>query len=78
MSAERPRSQPASAFAAAVRDARERASLSAEEVAERVGIEPSAYAAIERGEGDVDLELIVQIAGALGLSGAELGELAQL
>jgi XRE family transcriptional regulator, regulator of sulfur utilization len=72
MPTERPRPQPASAFAEAVRGARERAGLDAGEVAERVGIDPPAYAAIERGEHKVDLELVVRLAEALDLTAAEL------
>jgi transcriptional regulator with XRE-family HTH domain len=78
MSSERPRPQPAPAFAAAVRDARERAGLDAVELADRAGIEPSAYAAIERGESELELETIVQIAAALGISGSELLARAEL
>lgn len=54
MSTERQMPPPALAFAGAVRDAREQAGLGAREVAERVGVEPSAYAAIEHGEHEVD------------------------
>ncbi|HTZ88124.1 MAG TPA: helix-turn-helix transcriptional regulator [Solirubrobacteraceae bacterium] len=72
MSSERPSPQPASAFARAVRDAREQAGLSPDELARQIRLQPSAYAAIERGEGEVDLELIVSIAGALELSASEL------
>jgi transcriptional regulator with XRE-family HTH domain len=78
MSSERPRPQPAPAFAGAVRDARERAGLDAVEFAARAGIEPPAYAAIERGESELELETIVQIAAALGISGSELLARAEL
>jgi XRE family transcriptional regulator, regulator of sulfur utilization len=78
MPTERPRPQPASAFAEAVRGARERAGLAADEVAERVGIEPPAYVAIERGERKVDLELVVRLADALNLTAAELVQRAGL
>jgi len=72
MSIERPMPPPASAFAGAVRGAREQAGLGAREVAERVGVEPSAYAAIEHGQHKVDLELVVRVASALDLTAAEL------
>jgi transcriptional regulator with XRE-family HTH domain len=78
MPTERPRPQPASAFAEAVRGARERAGLDAGEVAERVGIELPAYVAIERGEHNVDLDLIVQLADALDLTAAVLVQRAGL
>jgi transcriptional regulator with XRE-family HTH domain len=72
MSSEPSRPHPAPAVAGAIRDARERAGLDADELAARAGLEPSAYEAIERGEGGFELETIVQIAGALGISGSEL------
>ncbi len=78
MSSERPRSQSAAAFAGAVRDARERAGLSAAELAARAGIEPSTYEAIERGERAPELEAIGQIAAALGVTAAALIERAKL
>lgn len=78
MSSERPRPQPASAFAGAIRDARRRAGLSPGELAARAGIEPSTYEAIERGALAPELEAIVQIAGALGVTAAELIERAGL
>jgi transcriptional regulator with XRE-family HTH domain len=78
MSSERPRPQPAPAFAGAVRNARERAGLDATELAARAGLEPSAYEAIERGERELELDTIVQIAAALGVSGAELLARAEL
>jgi len=78
MSSERPRPQPAPAFAGAIREARQRAGLSAGELAARAGLDPSAYETIERGEHAPELEAIVQIAGALGVTAAELLERAGL
>ncbi len=78
MSSDRPRPQPAPAFAGAVRDTRERAGLTADELAARAGIAPSDLEAIERGERAPELETLVQIAAALGVSGAELLTRAEL
>jgi XRE family transcriptional regulator, regulator of sulfur utilization len=60
------------AFADAVRAAREETGQTPDSFATHVGLSPSTYEAIERGELDPPLDAIVQIAAALGLSAAEL------
>jgi transcriptional regulator with XRE-family HTH domain len=78
MSPDHLRLQPAQAFAGAVRDTRESAALTTDELAARAGVTPSNLEAIERGERAPELETIVQIAAALGVSGAELLARAEL
>jgi transcriptional regulator with XRE-family HTH domain len=62
------------AFGAAIRSMRTERGLPQEAFAGRAGIDRSYYGAIERGEFNVSLDTIVKIAGALGVSAAELLE----
>lgn len=69
--AERSRS-PSERVAAAIREARERTGQTPDALAARAGIDPAAYGAIERGEGDVPLDALVGIGAALEMTVAEL------
>ena len=66
------------ALGAAIRSAREDAGHTPDALAARAGVDPIAYEAVERGEAEPTLDMIVQIATALGLSGSELFERARL
>jgi transcriptional regulator with XRE-family HTH domain len=57
-----------------LRDLRQRADLSQEAVAHAAGLTVSAYARIERGEANPTWTTVTQIARALDVSLAEIGE----
>lgn len=65
-------------IAEAIRGAREQAGQTPNAIAERAGIDPASYSAIERGDVDVPLEALVGIGAALDLTVAELFERARL
>jgi transcriptional regulator with XRE-family HTH domain len=60
------------AFGDAIRSAREQAGYTQRSFAEHSGVDFDDYAAIERGERQLELDTIVQIAAGLRLSAAEL------
>jgi transcriptional regulator with XRE-family HTH domain len=64
-------------LARALRELRERRAISQEGVAHAAGLTVSAYARIERGEANPTWTTVAQIASALGVSVAELAELAE-
>lgn len=66
------------AFGDAIRSARERAGYTQRSFAEHAGVDFDDYVAIERGEHELKLDTIVQIAAGLRLSAAELFERARL
>lgn len=66
------------AFGEAIRSAREQAGYTQRAFAEHVGIDLDDYAAIERGEHELGIDTIVQIADGLRLSAAELFKRAKL
>jgi transcriptional regulator with XRE-family HTH domain len=70
-------SSPEPRLARALRELRRRRELSQEAVAHGAGLTVSAYARIERGEANPTWTTVTQIAGALGVSVAELAELAE-
>jgi transcriptional regulator with XRE-family HTH domain len=61
-----------------MRELREMCGYSQEDFARRAGIDRSYYGAIERGEFNVSLDKIVQLAAGLGMSAAELLGVAEL
>jgi transcriptional regulator with XRE-family HTH domain len=67
-------SSPDPRLAHAIRDFRQRADLSQEAIAHAAGLTVSAYARIERGEANPTWTTVTQIARALDVSLAELGE----
>jgi len=67
----------AAAFGAAVRSARTNRGIAQEALANLAGIERSHVGKVERGEHMPTLAAVLKIAGALGLSGAELVAAAQ-
>jgi transcriptional regulator with XRE-family HTH domain len=67
-------SSPDPRLACAIRDLREQAGLSQEAVAHSAGLTVSAYARIERGEANPTWTTVTQIARALDVSLADLGE----
>jgi transcriptional regulator with XRE-family HTH domain len=66
------------AFGDAIRSAREHAGYTQRSLADHAGIALDDYAAIERGERQLELDTIVQIAAALNVSAAELFKRAKL
>ena len=67
-------SSPDPRLARAIRDLREQAELSQEAVAHSAGLTVSAYARIERGEANPTWTTVTQIARALNVSLARLGD----
>lgn len=65
-------SSPDLRLARAIRDLRQRDDRSQEAIAHSAGLTVSAYARIERGETNPTWTTVAQIAGALGVSLAEL------
>lgn len=66
------------ALAGAVRAAREQSGYTPESFAAHAALDQSTYAAIERGELELTLDTVVQIAVALDSSAAELFRRAEL
>lgn len=67
-------SSPDPRLARVIRDLRQRGDLSQEAIAHGAGLTVSAYARIERGEANPTWTTVTQIAQALEVSLAELGE----
>lgn len=72
------KSQANQQLARAMRELRKMCGYSQEDFARRTGIDRSYYGAIERGEFNVSLDKIVQLAAGLGMSAAELLGVAEL
>jgi transcriptional regulator with XRE-family HTH domain len=68
-------SSPDPRLARAIRDMREQAEASQEAVAHSAGLTVSAYARIERGEANPTWTTVTQIARALDVSLARLGDI---
>lgn len=64
--------EPAQAFGVVVREARTEQGIAQEALANRAGVERSHMGKIERGEHMPTLVMVLKIAGALGISSADL------
>jgi transcriptional regulator with XRE-family HTH domain len=62
---------------AALRSLRDRKAVTQEAVAHAAGLTVSTYARIERGEADPKWSTVIRIAGALGVTAAELASVAE-
>jgi DNA-binding XRE family transcriptional regulator len=78
MSSERPNPAPAQALGRVIADARQQSGLTTDALAASAGLESSVYEAIERGEHEPSLKMIVAIAAALQLTATELFDRARL
>jgi transcriptional regulator with XRE-family HTH domain len=78
MTAERRTSTASRALGTAISSARKHNGHTPESLAGRAGVDAMDYESIERGEADPSLDVIVQIASALGLTVSELFKRARL